>query len=230
MLTLLLGVAAAATLQSASHHGVWTGTGVEWRTELLLSAADTVTLALPLPAEVEILEGSQGHPLRDAQGQVVGFELPDRRARILLRQPLPSQPQVTLSPPLVDSDQAQRVTLEGIRFEPDASLGMDSRVLCKTHPEISAADRHALDERISGRRARLQEQPIYLIADDRLAAGLRGSIRDERATVGLGVTAGGVFIGLLALLALLHRALERRARVEAAEAYLKREFINRPLA
>ncbi|MFT5682794.1 MAG: hypothetical protein ACI8RZ_003718 [Myxococcota bacterium] len=227
MLALLLGIASAATLQTASHHGVWTGAGVEWRSEIVLTGADAVTLALPLPANVAVLDGSEGSPIRDDEGRIIGFEFPTRRGRILLRQPLPTESRVTLTPPLVDSDRAQRVTLEGINFQPDPTLGMESRVLCATHPEISAEDRLQLDEEISGRRARLQEQPIYLIADDRLSSGLIGSIQDERrASVGFGLAAGGAFLGLLSLLALLYRGLERRAQVEAAEAYLKREFGN----
>ncbi len=226
---LLAGLSSAASLQTASHHGVWTGAGVEWRSEVVLTGADTVHLARPLPADVAVLDGSQGSPVRDEQDRIVGFRFPTRRGSILLRQPLPTEAQVTLTPPLVDSDRAQRVTLEGIDFEPDPALGMQSRVLCATHPEISAEDRRQLDEDISGRRAHLQEQPIYLIADERLDDGLIGSIRDERRTaVGFGVVAVGAFGGLLSLLALLYRGLERRARVEAAEAYLQREFIRRP--
>ncbi len=230
MLALLLaGLASAASLQTASHHGVWTGAGVEWRSEVVLIGADTVLLARPLPADVAVLDGSHGSPVRDAQERIVGFRFTGRRGLLLLRQPLPTDERVTLTPPLVDSDRAQRVTLEGIDFEPDPALGMQSRVLCATHPEISAADRRQLDEQISGRRAQLQEQPTYPIADERPDDGLIGSIRDERRTSGGFVwVAVGAFGGLLSLLALLYRGLERRARVEVAEAYLQREFVCQP--
>ena len=230
MLMLLVGMVSAATLQTASHHGVWTGISMEWRSEILLSGADTITLALPLPPEVTLLEDSDGSPIRDEHGQIIGFDLPLRKSSLLLRQPLSgTDALVTLRPPLVESDRAQRVTLEGIDFHPDDALGMESRVRCATHPEFSVDERQQIDEQISGRSARIQEQPIYLIADDRLSAGLVGSIRDERRiSMGFAAAAGGVFLGLLSLLAVAYRGLERRARVEQMDAYLKQEFINRP--
>ena len=230
MLALLVGMAAAGTMEVASHHGVWTGVGMEWRSEIRLSEADIVTLAVPLPANVEVLEGSQGSVGRDEDGRITAVRFLSRKGTLLLRQPV-ADPEltVTLRPPLVGSDSPQRVTLAGLDFRPDEALGMDLRVLCATHPEISAEQRREIDERVSGRRARLAEQPIYLIADYRLSAGLVGTVSNgRRISMGFGVAAGGGFGALLSLLALAYRGLEQRARAEKAEAYLKREFIRPP--
>ena len=59
----LLAAALAAPITAAGHHGTYTGPDLVWESEILLPLGmgeGTLPLAVPLPANVEVLESPVG--------------------------------------------------------------------------------------------------------------------------------------------------------------------------
>lgn len=230
----LLSIALADPVSAVGHHANYTGEDLMWETEIYLplrSGQGTLELAVPLPAEVEVLGSPQGTvtALRNTDGEVTGLELmgfPARTKRVVLRTRQPFDEQ-RMSPPLLDTDAMQRVTLDGTSYEPSGDVGVYRHMAYMAQPNITLRQRRALDRHLDGRRATMDVQPIYLIADPKLeqAGGLNGRLRPVGGRrTGVAWFAGAVFAGLIGFFGIGYRALAAMSNRESVDAYIKQEF------
>ena len=202
MVQLLMSAALAGVL-AVGHDGEVVGDAIEWTTVVVADPpVDALEFAVPLPTDVELFSTGEV-VLRDERIVGVAFDAPVRNAVLHVREPLRTG-NVALSPPFVDADAVQRVTLAGADFVPDASLGIAHRVSDRKQLGISPKQERAADRVLDGRRKRLDERPMYLVADRRVreAGGLAGTLWPEHARDGAFKRGlGGVLVGTFGLFA-----------------------------
>ncbi|MCP4809291.1 MAG: hypothetical protein GY913_12065 [Proteobacteria bacterium] len=224
---------------TAGHHATWTGATIDWESEMRVRGSDEVLiieLASPMADDVLLVDATPGDlsAVRDETGRITALRV-DRfagdRVVVELSQPIRDE----LAAPLVDTSGLQRVTFDGMYFEPTSSAGLHRHLRYLAQPEVTSSERRALDKQL-GSRATLSDHPMYLKADGRLAAGLTGEVRavgERRA--GVGLAAGSIFLGLMGGLALAYKMLARVARheedeAEKAQIQREREELRRELA
>lgn len=230
----LITAALALPLKAVGHRGTFTGPTMEWETEVLLplrGGEGELPLALALPAEMELIQGPQGHieGIRNEEGELIALSLtdfPDRTERVVFRTRQPFDEQV-LTPPLLEGDVLQRVTLEGAFYEPAGGVGVYKHMRYLAQSDVSYIERLQLDRQLDGKAASMEDQPIYLVADTRLAqaGGLYGTVKplgQRKGSVAWFV--GLVFTGLLGFCAIGYRALAKLAKRETVDAYIRAEF------
>lgn len=213
LLALLLHGSASAGVSAADHRGTYTGAAIEWESTFV-DASSPLTLAAPLPPDTEVLAGAR--PVRDDEGRIVALSVDGARPVVRLRQPA-SEGVLQLAAPLVRDDDVQRVVLTGARFEPDEALGMRPHLDSVRQAVVTREARRRADRRLGG-RARPGEQPIYLVADERLADGLRGSVQIGGRRPVVAGALGLVFVAGLTGLGLLWRVMARFADAERRRA------------
>lgn len=240
LLGLLLSAAAHAApplldLVGAGHAGVADAGGITWHSTYLPAVPEDrdgrIRLAAPVPAHVTWEVGDAPIvPVRDGEGRVVALDVGARRGtlEVTTHEPPPSADDVVLHPPLVAGEVVQRVALQGARFDPAPSLGAEHRLRLFQEPEIRNRDRRRLDWKLGlhGRTGAL-----YVLGDPRitLAGGVPGTLRPAGAvTPAVTASVAGGFVVVLALMALAIRLLDRRARWEKVEAYLRNELTPEP--
>lgn len=214
---------------AVSHDGVLLGDAIAWTSTYDLDApVRELTLAVPLPANVE-LTGS--HPLaspeRDADGAIIGFALaaPASRVDIETRQRADFGDSALLVP-LLDGDCVQRVTLAGGAFTPDDGLGIVKTIVDQRQLGISDREERQSDRALGRPRTR---HPMYVVADPRVreAGGLIGTLAPADAiSTSTWMTAGGIFLAVMAVLAGSWKVLARFAEAERVDAYIKKEFVS----
>ena len=230
----LLSIALADPVSAVGHHATYTGDDLVWETEIYLplrGGQGNLGLAVPLPADVEVLGSPHGTvtALRNPDGEVTGLELKDfpaRTKRVVLRTKQPFDEEA-MYPPLLKTDALQRVTLDGTSYEPDGDVGVYRHMAYMAQPSISLRERRALDRHLDGRRAKAEDQPIYLIADSRLAqaGGLNGTLRPIGGRRrGVAWFASALFAGLIGFFGIGYRALAGMSNRESVDAYIKQEF------
>lgn len=209
----------AREVRAAGHHGTWTGASIDWESEVLFdhgAHSFTLELAHPLDPDVQGLTATPGdvEPILDADGRIVALQLDNLagsdRVWLELSQPIRGE----LEAPLMDSPALQRVTFDGMYFEPEPEAGLQRHLRYLAQPEITLRERRLLDQRL-GDRATVSDHPMYLKADGRLQSGLAGEVRavGERRT-GVTLAAGSIFLGLMGGLVLAYKMLERLSRRE----------------
>jgi len=226
------GDAAPVVVSGAVHRGVVTEHGIAWESQIRGSSngpgnIGRLSLAVPLPPEVEIRAEPPATPVWDAEGNVVALDVEGAVGTMTLRVWQPWDPG-RLAPPLTAGDAVQRVTLDGATFSPAPALGLERHLRHVRQPGIRPRDRRWVDRAMTGRRARVREQPLYLVADARLreAGGLVGDVRSSgSAEPGANGFVLGLFAFTLVALSLAYRLLARRVRWERADAYIRAEFV-----
>ncbi|MCB9762500.1 MAG: hypothetical protein H6739_22065 [Alphaproteobacteria bacterium] len=231
VLITLIGAALAAPaprVLGAAHHGERVGEDLEWTTTVVLAEPSDgrLELALPLPERVTWVPVEGISPVLDLQGQVVAVDLliPHKRFSLKVHERSDAH---TIAPPLLDTDAVQRVTLSGAWFQADPVLGLQKHLAYQAHPDIEGAQRRAIDRMMNGSRSGLEDQPLYLMADARVrtAGALRGELRPAGArSQAVAIATAGTFAVVLALLFGLARVLERVARREKVDAYIRSEL------
>ena len=230
----LLSAALAVPVTAAGHHGTYTGPDLVWESEVLMPLREgegTLPLAVPLPAEVEVLDSPYGvvEAIRNEQGQITDLALSEfpphtERAVIRVRQPFEED---SLYPPLIQGDALQRITLDGAFYEPSGEVGVYRHLNYLAQSDVTLRERRGLDRQLDGKRAKMDVQPMYLVADTRLtrAGGLHGTLRpvgERKGTVAWFV--GLTFAALLGFCGIGYRVLARTAKRESVDAYIREEF------
>jgi hypothetical protein len=213
-----IGVAWADVV-AVGHDGEVVGDAIEWTSTVVadppIAALD---LVVPLPADAELF--TTGTPIvRDERVVGVQFDAPVRHALLRVREPLHTG-DVALSVPIVDTEAVQRVTLAGADFVPAASIGIAHRMGDRKQLGIGPNVERAADRALDGERRRLDERPIYFVADRRVreAGGLAGTLWPEHARdagVKRGLGAVAIFVSGLFVAGLVwaRRRLDLRAIV-----------------
>ena len=214
--------APAPEVVAAGHHATWTGASIDWESELIVRNGEAplvIELATPLPADVTLVEATPGDlsAVTNDAGEITALRV-DRfagdRVIVELSQPIRDE----LAAPLAASNALQRVTFDGMYFDPTNDAGLHRHLRYLAQPEVTKSERRQVD-RVLGDRAKLSDHPMYLKADARVAGGLKGDVRavgERRA--GVGFAAGSIFLGLLGGLVLAYKMLARLARHEEDEA------------
>lgn len=218
---------------SAAHYGAWTGDSIEWESDFIIGSTDPddeLQLVAPLPANTEVLDADGTEPVRNDSGEIVAFTVLDGGHRLWLRLRQDVVPGDTvLHPPIGAWGSLQRITLTGGRFVADPVMSVEKRLGNATQPEITRKDRRKLNRALRHfGRVGPRNQPLFVVADGRIAeaGGVPGTL-----TAGTGPRAGpvlavgGVFVGVIVLLALGYRLLDKPVRDENVDAYLEQEFI-----
>lgn len=224
-LLIAIGVAAGGPL-FATHEGTVEDTAVRWHSTILVDGPAHLVLRRPLPASLAV--EVQGAAIdRDAAGATTGFVV-DRRGRIsvdvTVREPL--QPgDVVLHPPLVEA--VERITLlgDGVRFRPDAALGLEQHI-----GRFAAADvdRHARAglEGVFPSPRRPNTPPLWLApstSTELSARGLRGTLARHTSVTLIAGTLGLAAV-LIALLLVGVRVLTKQAESERADRLIDAEW------
>lgn len=232
LLLLLLSAAHAAcpdpaALSGVHHQGTWTPTGIQWRTEALLTpAADGRDRCIQLAAPIDGLVVG-GRPL-DAPTDTVAVA---PGARLVVFERLQADPADGLAPPMPVGPALHRLTLEGATWRPDAALGIESHIRYWAEIGVGADERRQVDALVGARRTRARDQAVYFRGDGPARRlGLDGAV-----TVGSGVGPGMLLFSAAALIAVVagalvgQRAFGRLAAAEARrrhiERYLKEELL-----
>ena len=211
----MLWIGAAFALGEASHRGHLVGDEVVWESEY--RHPDAVVWINPMPRGTHV---TGAEPVLNADRQIIGLRGVQRGVQF--RTPANDE---RITPPLVTEPVLQRVVVEGVRFVPSSAVGAEHHLRHYSQPGIDREQRRALDRWADGRQEPARSQPVYLIADDRVANGIPGTIR-PRNQVGIGVmlALGGLFAGLLGGLTMLYRALGSLAKKEQNDLYIEREL------
>jgi len=232
------------TAMAASHHGVYDGHTLTWRTtlvaqdgELLTPSTYRVRFAAPLAATTAV--SGDGvvdlQAVRDDQGRVVAVDAPraawsepqhaktgawTRQLRLVVRMPAVEGGGVPVVVPAVEGQVVQKVVMsdaEGLRFAPEANLGIEQHLRFFVQGGVSADERRRCEVLVGEREVLPRELGVFLRADARLYdAGLTiGRLSPTaQARQYVALVAGGCTLGLLGLLGLAYRLLARPARLE----------------
>ncbi len=213
---LLMSVALAG---GATHLGNVTADGVDWSSRYHLEQT-SVALAVPMPAGTSV---SGATAERDKAGRIVTLDFDMQKYGDVVMS-VPGTESGILRPPLAAGRDPQRVILAG-GFVPDPSIELSKHIRYWSHEDVSRADRTALDR--FGGRARIQDQALYVVADNALveAGGIRGErvaakSRNRRVIWGIGL----LFVAILLGMGMLYRALETLAKHERNEDYIRRHL------
>lgn len=222
-----LAAIAAASVLGAQHDGAVVGDEIVWRSRMAIDGGGEVPLRVTLPAHVAVdVVASDATVLRDAAGRAVGLRVPAgyRIVELATRQRADVD---ALHPPLVAT--TERVALgAGARFTPAPDLGIEARIGRYAAHDVGARDDAHL-ERTLGRPARRGDSlPILLGPDTSASLRARGLVGDlvvgdaHKAPLAAGLALVAACVA--AALALVVRALGRRAALERADAVIEREW------
>jgi hypothetical protein len=222
----------ARFVRLAGHHGTYGDAAITWESELVVDGAKLpqsrqIGLVEPLSPKTELVGSAPGgaRAVRAASGEVVGVEFPasvhtSRVVRLTLRQPFEAPGE--LNAPLVAGRIIQRVSLDGVVYEPSEASAT------RLHPGYRA-QKDLSDEQIDWCKDSLDELaelsgvPIFVRPDVAFfaAGALDGELVDAEAHRGgqLWVVAT-CFAALLLMLIAGFYVLAGRARHEEADAFL----------
>lgn len=214
-----LGLAAVspahAALTAADHHGSVEGARITW--DSVVCGRGDVALAAPIPRERVVTVVGAGPVWQDDTlvGLVARAGDP-MYASLTTWQPADDP----VTPPLVaDPAGVQQVSVDAHRLEPDAALGWVARIGWTGSPDVSLSDR--LDARRTlGRGHGGRRGGAWLRVDapvDHLAVTLVPLGAVSSGAVAAAIGAAGL---VLALLAVVHRALDRSASQAQLDGYL----------
>lgn len=220
MIVGLLVLAAQARPAIVTHDAVVDGDELRWTTRAWGQPAEPHRLAFPLPAQTRAASPSDEDQLmRDERGRVTAVH--GRQVTLVV-----PREERTLTVPLWETPDVQRVDVRGVRFVPDDASGLTKTVTGWLGPGVDRAQRREAD-RAAGLRARATDPAIHLVVNGAWseAGGIPGTLRPEGsrarwvwpflALVGVALAVGGYG---------LFWSMERRARVEQIEAYIASEF------
>jgi len=226
-LWLILGGVAHAQPVRVTHHGLFANDQVRWEVRW---TADTPTKTLKLTSPLPDGSTVHGQASSDVASGSLSFLGPaDTEGGFVVTVPQPQDAQA-LYIPLLDGTAVQRVTLDGIDFEPDPSMGLEKHIKYWAHPTMGGSVRRDFERanrRAGGERAHTRDQAIYLRASPAMIAarGIPGTLsppgRVSSTTQWVLILLTG---GLLAFGAVLYRSLDRLARAERNQAYIHRNF------
>lgn len=230
LLFILSGVAWAApqvdALDAAAHEGHVDGERVRWSSAIDFARPAEVQLAWPLPQGSELIRCQGAEPLLDAQGRLVGLRQ-DSNQTVLLEVETPLDPS-KLTPPLVlDEAAPQRVILDEAWFRAGPESGLTWGVAHQSAPELGPRERRAADGVSRSDTRRMGSQPLYLVADARLAnlGGVPGELREAgEVPARTAFAVGGIFLLTLLSLVGVARALGQLSRKEQVERYIRSEL------
>ncbi len=235
-------------VHGASHHGDVAAQEIIWSSSLLARiegdpALVRVKLARPLPKDVVVtLPGAGDVVERDERGRPSALIVPASafryggtspfgalgRLELRARQPLSTDGDVTLEPPLAEGDAVQRVVLSGatsLRFTADDALGIERRIGRSVGVDVSRDERRRLDRwfhegpPMSGERLYLRVGPALV------ETGLRGELeRAPAQRAGVGMAAALAFGLLLGVGGLVYRRAARQAELDRVEAILEEDY------
>lgn len=230
---------------TAAHEGELADQAILWRSTYELAPAQQASaevlrleMAVPLPADVQVHAGEPPlAPVLDEQGRIVGFDVVPTdllrhypQLRIELEQPLPERRGIRLAAPMVAGDAVQAVAVVGSEtaiFEPAPSTGLLRHVGFSSARGLQAAQRRRADQLLGPAWQGWGKGRVYLRVGPQLleAGGLTGDLLEtpERTRPALAV-AGAVLPLLVLGLVLMHRRLDRSAKVERAEKVLEQEM------
>lgn len=222
---------AGRDVRVASHVGELSNDEVVWRSRYAVEPADrgrTSVLGFvgSLPKGAAVVETSPPEATleRSVSGRPVGLRLPDsahRRHEVALVVRQPYRPESGLRPPVAGERAAQRISLKGMHYRPDASSGL------REYPGYVAPRNYGDDvgdpiERHLGEAPENVEQLVYARPADVANARLTGEITAAEAHRTRVVLLLG---GVLAVIGLLggvgYKLLESRAEEERADAILE---------
>ena len=225
LLTLLVALALAAPLQAQTLWGVdhqgqlAPGTNeVSWRSTYLRADA-TAPLAVRFGAPADAAQVGIVEPnatwLQGNGRSIRGFTFPAGAHLVTITSRGPA-------PPLVPEGCLQRFGVDGADYRPGAGERLQARVRHVRAPGLDSRGIRRFEDRFG--IPPLDQRPIYVIVDQELVH--RGGLRGEFITAPRRHTLHrGAFVGAFALLLvgclLGYRALERRAKGEEAEAFLR---------
>jgi hypothetical protein len=216
MLALMLSIAMSPYI--ADHEATLSGNDIVWRSRI---HTDTQRIELRRPIRADVT--TTASILRNADGDVIGFEALAGYVDVTVRQPRRDGPMMA---PLVPGIE-RIVFAPGVRFTPDAALGIEQRVGRFATPDVRHDDVNQL-RAIFPNRARTDSLPIYLGPDATPAVnarGLAGTIVDVNARKwSVALTLLAACGGLIALLIACARLLSRRAAAERAERIIEQEW------
>lgn len=218
---LLLSSASSApggpNITVAAHDGHLEGDQLVWSTRAIVDRDCDLAFLEPLPASatVTIVDGgAPGGIVHDEDGRIVAVSVNDlsRPLSLTIRVPF-DRGADRLPVPLFGAD-VERLTLDGLRFDPDRSLGVANHVGYRAVDGVGRAHRHRVEQML---RSEAKSGAIYLMPSaalvQQLGPGLRGAVvvvADERGR--LAILAFTATAALAAALALVYRRL--RAAVE----------------
>jgi hypothetical protein len=230
------------TTRAAVHDARVTRDGITWRSIYVDNAAIAdkrqairLELARPIDATLDVA-GSPGVTPIVSDESIVAFVIDADRlpywndaVAVTLHAPRSDagKHEEVLEAPLAHGDVPQRIVVSGdddLRFEPDEPT-LERHVGYWAPASSRESERRACDEAIGSRAPLpLDDLPIYVAGVDG-AATIRGHFTTgpERARPGV-IAATLLFVLVAALLAIAHRVLSGRARIEQAEAILREEF------
>jgi len=235
----------AVGILAAAHEGELAHAGILWRSTYQLTPAQEVTadrlrlvMAVPLPPEVVVQPGDPpSAPVYDEQGRIVGFDFVPvdllrhyPQLQLELEQPLPARRGIRLAAPMVAGEAVQAVAVvgsEAVVFEPAPSTGLLRHVGFSSARGLRPAERRRADRLLGPVHEGWGKGRVYLRSSPRLAeaGGLTGDLLEttERTRPALAVV--GIVMPMLVLgLVVVHRALDRPAKVERAEQVLAQEM------
>ncbi len=227
--------AADARVARADHVGTWTGTSLEWQSRIELrpdvEPGTVLPFVVPLQSDTQLRGLDNATPVEQA-GQLVGLLVvdPERPVRVDLSQPMAEAGGDRLDPPLVAGIAVQRLGLDGLDYDPAASVGLEQRLRHLVVPELRPGPRRQLDRALDGRKHPLGPK-IYVVADDRIAraGGLVGDVHPAgRLSAAVVFSVGGIFLLVIIGGVVGFRMLEVQARRERLERYMADEFVGPP--
>ncbi len=212
LLTVVAGLAAHEVEPiTAAHHGRLDGDRLVWSSTVDLGAATTthalwVALLRPLPKETQI-EGAEAIRAEDGSVEAIEFvgsdgagEVPRQVSSFVVSVPFRGVAD-TVPAPLFGSS-VERLSFDGLRFEPAAGLGVRAHLGYHADDAIERGDRHLVERRLG------IEAPsgcIYLSPTPALVAeGLIGHlvvVAVERQRLAFGALAVTALLALLGVLA-----------------------------
>ncbi|MCB9741047.1 MAG: hypothetical protein H6741_17250 [Alphaproteobacteria bacterium] len=213
-------------LDAASHVGHVEGERVRWSSTLDFGRVGVVALAWPLPEGSELVRCSGAVPLLDAQGRLAGLRS-DSNQTAFLEVETPLDPSLLTPPLILDASAPQRVALDEAWFRAGPESGLTWGMAHQSAPELGARERRAADSVSRQDLKRLGSQPLYLVADGRLASlgGVPGELREAgEVPAQTAFAVGGIFLLVLAGLVAVARGLAQLARKEQVERYIRSEL------